>query len=104
LGGNAWTDRYWNRKISPSLHESNKHVIMSEGVESKIKVIDNPWTFHIAALFIGVFALPLLWRNPHFSRQSKWFISMTIVTVTTLVLFFGSQLLDHPMLKELGIF
>jgi hypothetical protein len=61
---------------------------MSENMnaKSKVRVIDSVWTLIVAIAFIGPFALPLLWRNPRFSRNSKIFWSVVTVLLTVLCL------------------
>ncbi len=52
---------------------------------SKVKVIDSMWTFAIAVAFMGPFALPLLWRNPRFSLQTKQLATIAVVVATIIL-------------------
>jgi len=51
----------------------------------KPKVIDSLWTFFIAVMVAGPFALPLLWRNPRFSVTTKVFGSVVVIVYTVLL-------------------
>jgi hypothetical protein len=48
----------------------------------EVKVIDSLWTFIVALACLGPFALPLLWRNPRFSRRIKVVGTVFIVIFT----------------------
>jgi hypothetical protein len=46
----------------------------------------------LALLILGPFALPLIWKHPRYSRQTKWVISvvtimLTVITIVFLVMF-----------------
>jgi hypothetical protein len=51
-------------------------------MKSKIKVIDSFWVFLVATAFLGPFALPLLWRNPNWSKRTKIIGSVAIIAIT----------------------
>jgi hypothetical protein len=55
----------------------------------KQKWLESIWTFLGAVLLIGPFALPLLWKNPRYSRTTKIAVSV-LVTLFTLLLIWGS--------------
>lgn len=44
--------------------------------------IDSYWTFFVAAALVGPFALPVLWRNPKFSKQAKWILTVLVLALT----------------------
>ena len=44
-----------------------------------------PYVLVIAFLSVGPFALPLVWRNPRFSRRSKTLISIAIIVLSYLL-------------------
>ncbi|NBX93645.1 MAG: hypothetical protein EB078_01205 [Proteobacteria bacterium] len=48
----------------------------------KIKMIDSLWLFITATAFLGPFALPLLWRNPRYSKKTKVSASVFIILLT----------------------
>lgn len=66
---------------------------------TKIKVIDSLWTLIIAIACLGPFALPLLWRNPRFSKSKKIWVSV-VVCVLTLVLLWIAKIYIEPFLDE----
>ena len=44
-----------------------------------------PYVLVIAFLSVGPFALPLVWRNPRFSRRSKTVITIIIIVLSYLL-------------------
>lgn len=56
-------------------------------MKSKIKTIDSLWVFLIATAVLGPFALPLLWRNPRWSKLVK-LLGTIFIVVLTLGLFY----------------
>lgn len=49
-----------------------------------------PWYFRdgtivSAILILTAFALPLVWFNPHYSRRTKWIVSVLTIAVTWLI-------------------
>jgi len=44
-----------------------------------------PYMLVIAFLCVGPFVLPLVWRNPRFSRRTKTFITVLIIVLTCLL-------------------
>ena len=44
-----------------------------------------PYMLVIAFLCVGPFVLPLVWRNPRFSRRTKTFITILIIVLTCLL-------------------
>lgn len=40
----------------------------------------------LALLTLGPLALPLIWRHPHYSKQTKWIISIVTVILTILLI------------------
>jgi len=54
---------------------------------SKPKWFYNVWFVLCMLLFVlGPFALPLVWRNPHFSKPVKWLLTLFAVGYTLLML------------------
>jgi len=51
-------------------------------MKNKIKVIDSFWTFLVATAFLGPFALPLLWRNPNWSKKTKVIGTVAVIILT----------------------
>jgi hypothetical protein len=57
----------------------------------------NDWRYSLPVVFLalltlGPFGLPLIWKHPRYSRQTKWAISvvtimLTIITLVLLVMF-----------------
>jgi len=48
------------------------------------------WSLVVSFLCVGPFMLPLVWANPHFSKQAKIIISLIIIIITyflSLILF-----------------
>lgn len=50
------------------------------------KWYDRSLTFVVSFLIVGPFALPLIWRNPHYSRKAKVWITVAVIAVTLLLL------------------
>lgn len=50
--------------------------------DPKTKPVDSLWTFAIAVAFGGPLALPLLWRNPRFSKRTKLWVSLFVIIMT----------------------
>ena len=68
---------------------------MEDQTKVKVRGIDSLWTFVVAVAFIGPLALPLLWRNPRFSKKMKSLGSLAVVAVTVGLLWFsGSAIKD----------
>jgi len=61
--------------------------------EKKVRVIDSLWTFCVAVAVVGPFALPLLWRNPRFSRKSKVAGTLVIIALTAFLMTIGTKML-----------
>lgn len=53
-----------------------------ENPKPKPKIIDSLWTFFVAVMVAGPFALPLLWRNPRFSAKTKILGSVIVIVYT----------------------
>jgi len=49
-------------------------------------IINSYWTLAIAVAVGGPFALPLLWRNPRFSKKVKIWGSIAVVVLTVALL------------------
>lgn len=73
---------------------------MDSTEKKKVKVIDSYGALIITFLLVGPFMLPLLWRNPRFSKKAKviWSIILIAFTVGLLVL---APLLIHRFVTEL---
>jgi drug/metabolite transporter (DMT)-like permease len=52
------------------------------------RFIDSYWSFFVAAALVGPFALPVLWRNPRFSKRSKWALTLLVLAVTAFLIWF----------------
>ena len=63
------------------------HETLPQPEKPKGRVIDSLWTFIVAVLVVGPFALPLLWRNPRYKSSTK-VVGSIVVIVFTLWLFF----------------
>ncbi|NBT58105.1 hypothetical protein EBT16_04910 [bacterium] len=70
-------------------------------IRNKIKTIDSWWVFLIATAFLGPFALPLLWRNPNWSKRTKVICSGLVILLTLLLVYSLTFLKSH--LEELQI-
>lgn len=70
-------------------------------MKNKIKVIDSFWVFLVATAFLGPFALPLLWRNPHWSKKTKVVGSITIIALTVALLY--ALVLLKDLVRELEV-
>ncbi|MFM8270409.1 MAG: hypothetical protein ACKN9V_09505 [Pseudomonadota bacterium] len=70
-------------------------------MKNKIKVIDSFWVFLVATAFLGPFALPLLWRNPHWSKKTKIIGSIAILALTVALIY--SLSLINDLFRELEI-
>jgi len=42
----------------------------------------------LALLTLGPFALPLIWKHPRYSRQTKWIISVVTIVLTIITIVF----------------
>lgn len=75
--------------------ESNEitHSVDSEKPETKL--IDKTSTLAVSIAVVGPLALPLLWRNPRFSRAAK-----VLVTAVVLVATFGLLQLNVYLMKR----
>lgn len=54
--------------------------------EDKKKWYFKNWSLVITFLCVGPFMLPLVWSNPHLSKQAKITISIIIVILTYLLI------------------
>ena len=61
------------------------------------KIIDSLWTFSIATITIGPFALPLLWRNPRFSIKTKIIASILVIILTGFLLWFSGYVVTETV-------
>jgi hypothetical protein len=66
----------------------------------KPKFIDSFWTFLVATLFVGPFALPLLWRNPRYKRSTKIIGSVVVLAFTALLIWFATSVMK-PFMDDL---
>jgi RsiW-degrading membrane proteinase PrsW (M82 family) len=53
------------------------------------------WTFIVAIAFIGPFALPLLWRNPRYSKMTKAIVSVAIIVLTIYLLWLSGSVITQ---------
>jgi hypothetical protein len=74
---------------------------MEPGTEKPpVRIRYSLWTFAIAVAVVGPFALPLLWRNPRFSKNTKIIVSIAVI-LFTLSLLYGSGYLLTTMTDRL---
>lgn len=73
--------------------------------EKKPKIIHSLWVFLIATATTGPFALPLIWRNPHYSTKTKVLVSAVVILFTGILIWIYvvvmaelSQFLQEPPL------
>jgi len=71
-------------------------------LEQKPKVIDSLWTFLVATAVAGPFALPLLWRNPRYSKRTKIIASVAVIAFTLFLIYGAGAFLDKLM-KDLEL-
>ncbi|NBX76264.1 MAG: hypothetical protein EBQ92_06895 [Proteobacteria bacterium] len=72
-------------------------------MKNKIKVIDSFWVFLVATAFLGPFALPLLWRNPNWSKRTKIIGSIAVIAFTLVLLYSLTFLKDLAQQLEIEI-
>ncbi|HLE00418.1 MAG TPA: hypothetical protein VJB59_09165 [Bdellovibrionota bacterium] len=58
------------------------------------RIVDSLWMFTAAVLAAGPFALPLLWRNPRFSRKTKIWVSLAVLVLTAALVLVSGGLLS----------
>ena len=68
---------------------------MRDSFEPKGKMIDGFWGFLIALVCLGPLAIPLLWRNPRLSQNTKILGSVIILVVTGLALYYSDHFLAN---------
>lgn len=78
---------------------ADKRPGLDESEKEKARVIDKPTTFWVALVFVGPFALPLLWRSKKFSKNMKIWITIGVVLVTCF--FFQEMYLQFQQLMQL---
>ncbi len=61
----------------------------------EIKTIDSLWLFIVAVLFLGPFALPLLWRNPRYSKKIKIISSLAVILFTVLLVIISNEAMQR---------
>jgi uncharacterized membrane protein len=61
----------------------------------RVRIIDSLWTFTVAVVVIGPFALPLLWRNPRFSLKTKTAGSLAVIALTVALLWFSGKIFKN---------
>lgn len=66
----------------------------SHNSSTKVKIIDNLWTFIVATAVAGPFALPLLWRNPRYKKSTKIYVSVAVILFTLFLVFVAGAYLD----------
>ena len=69
--------------------------MISESSKPHVRVIDSLWTFAVAVCVVGPLALPLFWRNPRFSRQTKVIVSIVVILFTVLLMVFAGALIAY---------
>lgn len=63
------------------------------------KIIDSVWTFIVATACLGPFALPLLWRNPRYSKLTKILGSLVVCLLTGLLIWIAKVYIE-PLMDE----
>ena len=66
----------------------------------KVKWYYQTWTLIVAFLVIGPFALPLLWKNPQYSRFTKILWTFIIVGGTIYLTVVTGQLIQY-LIKQI---
>ena len=71
----------------------------------KIRAIDSLWVLFVVIATTGPFAIPLLWRNPRFSTQTKILGSFAIVLFTALLIWISKVALVelNEILQDPGL-
>lgn len=82
----------------PNLPSSGSHLSEKTKPSEKVPVVDSLWTFVIAVLVVGPFALPLFWRNPRYSVKTKVWTSIGIIAYT-IALAYGTAALSKYLLE-----
>lgn len=67
--------------------------------KEKVKIIDSLWAFLVATACVGPFALPLLWRNPRYSKTTKVLASLAVI-IFTLLLTYGAKLILGNLVEQ----
>lgn len=60
-----------------------------------IKWQDSLWTLLLGVAVAGPLALPLLWRNPRFSRKTKIWVSVGVILFTIFLTIFAGALIVY---------
>lgn len=62
-------------------------------------------TFWLGVLLVGPLALPILWRDPRYSRLSKFLISLGVILLTVYVCWHTYQVFLQTLeqLRALGV-
>jgi uncharacterized membrane protein YccC len=59
--------------------------------KKKLRLDRGTWAFIGAVLIAGPFALPLLWANPRYSRNTKLLWSLVVVLLTIALVVFSAE-------------
>jgi len=63
----------------------------------KDRVLNSPWTLIVAVATVGPLAIPLVWRNPRYSRATKMLLTVGISALTVYLLWVAYQTTDSMM-------
>ncbi len=55
----------------------------------KPKIYQTTWALILGFCVVGPLVLPLLWRNPRFSRQAKWIWTLVFIAITIGLVWFS---------------
>lgn len=89
-----------NRDTIPFMETVQKtppHDSRAKPAPSRIPLVDSVWTFVFATALLGPFALPLLWRNPRWSRHTKIGTSVAVVLLTVFLFFVAGSYLNRVL-------
>jgi len=64
-------------------------------MREKIKIIDSFWVFLVATAVLGPFALPILWRNPRYTKKTKIAATFKLIGFTVLLLYAFNLLMSE---------
>lgn len=82
--------------VSSVLKESN------EELKSKTKQ-KSLWSFLIATLIVGPLALPMLWKNPSYSKMTKLFLSIGVVLFTIFLFYYLDRFIESLIKYQLEL-
>lgn len=67
----------------------------------KERILNSPWTLIVAVATVGPLAIPLVWRNPGYSKPTKILLTVGIVALTIgliwMTFYTGDALLNQAL-------